>query len=116
VEIEQNERYLRSYRIHPGLITKAPQGSKWGTWEGSRTRLAQLLKDEHSLSELAHCYDMIEQIEVFRHIDEDKMEEQEVIKQIESKIPTAVNRCQRAAKLIREHVPDALGAYLPPSE
>lgn len=119
VEIEENERQFRAFRTHPFFITNAPPGClRWGVCEDTRVRLAQLLEDEEYtlLSGLARCYDMIQQIAAFRLIDRDKLGEQDVIQQIASKLPTAIDRCQTAANHIRKHVPDATGAYLPPSE
>ncbi len=80
--------------------------------------MARLLEDEEdtTLSDLARCYDMIQQIAAFRLIGGDKLGEQEVIQQIDSKLPTAIDRGQTAAKHRRKHVPNATGAYLPPSE
>jgi len=117
VEIEENERQFRGFREREARITNAPPGYlRWGVWEDARVRLAQLLEEEDALSDLARCYDMIQQIEAFRHIDRDRLEEQEVIKEINEKLPSAIERCQTAAKYIREQVPDATGASLPPSD
>lgn len=118
VEIEENERQFRAFRTYPTFITDAPPGYlRWGVWEDTRVRLAQLLEDEKdTLSDLARCYDMSQQIAAFRLIDRDKRGEQDVIQQIDSKLPAAIDRCQTAAEHIRKHVPDATGAYLPSSQ
>jgi hypothetical protein len=116
VEIEENQCQFRGFQAREAMITNAPPGYlRWEVWRDARVRLAQLLEEEDALSDLARCYDMIQQIEAFRHIDRGRLEEQEVIKEINKKLPTAIDRCKTAAKHIREQVPDATETYLPPS-
>ncbi len=103
--------YIRSsYQCATGLPAMG--------WGRHQVRLAQLLEDEEdtTLSDLARCSDMIQQIAALRLIGRDKLGEQDVIQQIDSKLPTAIDRCQTGAKHVRKHVPNATGAHLLPSE
>ena len=117
VEIEENERQFQAFKERPILITKAPPSYlRWGIWEDVRTRVAQLLEDEAVLSDIARCYDMIQQIAAFRLLPEDVIEEQNLIQEINSQLPKAKERCETAADHIRRYVPEATGANLPRSE
>jgi hypothetical protein len=110
VEIRQNQDLLEAFKDQRVYIINAPPGIlRWGVWEDARTRLAQLLEEEHALEDMAKCYEMIQQIEAFRLIDSDRLEDQEegVIQQVEKHLDTAIGRCQVAAKHIQEYVPKA---------
>src|SRR5829696_6418106 len=70
VEIKQNQDLLEAFKDQRVYIINAPPGSlRWGVWEDARTRLAQLLEEEHALEDMAKCYEMIQQIEAFRLVD-----------------------------------------------
>jgi hypothetical protein len=117
VEIEENERVLRGFTARPAFIVNAPAGYlRWSVWADVRARLSQLIEDEDKLGDLARCYNMVEQIEAFRLIGEDKLNQQDVIDQIDSKLSDARDRCQVAAQHIGSHLPEAAGSRLPPSD
>ncbi len=113
VEVEENERMFEGFRARPIAITNLPSGYlRWKIWEDTRVRLAQLLKEEQSLEDIARCYNMVQQIEAFRLTD--RVEEKDIVQEVNDRLPDAIDRCQTATEHIRKYVPDAVGAYLPP--